>query len=146
VVSGTPPGDNPREATPWAVANRIVLRRTALALTGVVTLLLVLCTVASGLPGLVGSAVGVVAVALFFGTDVILLLRSGSTPPLTLFAQVIAVYVGKLVLTLAAFIILRGRAWLDPASVIVSVVVGCVTVGAAVVVLWSQWRIISVDP
>jgi ATP synthase protein I len=124
----------------------VMFARAARPAALVAVLAVVGVTIASGWSGLVGGAIGVLLVLVFFGVDLVVIALSRSWSPQVLTAAILGEYVIKIVV-LAAFVW-----WLDTHTTVdlhalaITVVVTTVAWVIALTVVAFRARSFTIDP
>jgi ATP synthase protein I len=140
-----PPAPDPL-ADSIAEHNARLVRRAVVVLVATAVVTVLVCTVARGLSGFVGSLLGVGIVVLFFGADVLALRLTRRSKPLTIVAVIIFLYFVKLLLVLIGLLLLKGNVAFDGPSLVAAVIIGSLAAGAAAMRLWSTMHVAYVDP
>jgi ATP synthase protein I len=78
-----------------------IARRSAATAAIAAAIMIVLAAVVGGRKGLIGAAIGVAIVALFFGISVIAVGRAAKVSPQAMMATAVGTYIGKILLLLA---------------------------------------------
>jgi ATP synthase protein I len=124
----------------------VILRRSAMLTAPVALLMIVLGAILGGSKGLLGAALGVGVVIVFFGISVLVVGRAAKVSPQAMMIAAIATYLAKIVVLLVLVGIFQDSTAFNGRFFGLTVIV-CVLAYSAAQMLWSmRLKMLYVEP
>ena len=124
----------------------VILRRSAMLTAPVALLMIVLGAILDGSKGLLGAALGVGVVIVFFGISVLVVGRAAKVSPQAMMIAAIATYLAKIVVLLVLVGIFQDSTAFNGRFFGLTVIV-CVLAYSAAQMLWSmRLKMLYVEP
>jgi ATP synthase protein I len=123
-----------------------IVRRSAAVAAVAAVIMAVLSATLGGTKGLIGAAIGVVVVALFFGTSVVVVGHFAKVSPQAMMGAAVGTYLAKILILIVIFGSLQDTTAFNPRAFGLTVLV-CVLVYSAAQVGWSmKLKMLYVEP
>jgi ATP synthase protein I len=123
-----------------------IARRSAATAAIAAAIMIVLAAVIGGGKGLVGAAIGVAIVALFFGISIVAVGRAARVSPQAMMATAVGTYIGKILLLLAFVGAFQNTTAFSPKAFGLTAL-ACILAYTAAQVVWSmRLKALYVEP